>query len=116
VNAPVRGEKQTIAAAFTAGDSDQLIVGRNGIFYDRQGRDWDATISKIIDHPISLRQAFWSPYKRLGRLVSEQLQKMAASKAAGVDGKLAGAAGGRRQGGDSRRRSGSRTQGTADAL
>ncbi|MBK6636570.1 MAG: hypothetical protein IPG34_02165 [Rhodocyclaceae bacterium] len=87
------GEKQTIAAAFTAGDSDQLIVGRNGIFYDRQGRDWDATISKIIDHPISLRQAFWSPYKRLGRLVSEQLQKMAASKAAGVDGKLAGAAG-----------------------
>ncbi len=87
------GEKQTIAAAFTAGDSDQLIVGRNGIFYDRQGRDWDATISKIIDHPISLRQAFWSPYKRLGRLVSEQLQKIAASKAAGVEGKLAATAG-----------------------
>ena len=41
----------TIAAAFTAGDSDQLMVGRNGVFYDRQGRDWDATITKIIDHP-----------------------------------------------------------------
>ena len=55
----------------------------------RQGRDWDATISKIVDHPISLRQAFWSPYKKLMRMVGEQLQKLAASKAAGVEGKLA---------------------------
>ncbi|MBA3032016.1 MAG: hypothetical protein KKF85_10215 [Gammaproteobacteria bacterium] len=86
-------EKVGIAAAFTAGDSDQLMVGRNGVFYDRQGKDWDATITKIIDHPISLRQAFWSPYKKLARLVSEQLQKFAASKAGAVDGQLAGAAG-----------------------
>jgi len=78
----VRGsETLRIAAAFTAGDSDQLMVGRNGVFYDRQGRDWNATITKIIDHPISLRQAFWSPYKRLARFVAEQLQKVAANKA-----------------------------------
>jgi hypothetical protein len=82
-------EKMTVAAAFTAGDSDQLMVGRNGVFYDRQGRDWDATISKIVDHPISLRQAFWSPYKRLARFVAEQAQKMAASKAKESDDKLA---------------------------
>jgi hypothetical protein len=86
------GAKQTIAAAFTAGDSDQLMVGRNGVFYDRQGRDWDATITRIVDHPISLRQAFWSPYKKLARMVAEQLQKMAASKASAVEGKLAEAA------------------------
>ncbi|MBI5791888.1 MAG: hypothetical protein HZA63_10470 [Rhodocyclales bacterium] len=86
------GEKISIAAAFTAGDSDQLMALRNGVFYDRQGRDWDATITKIVDHPISLRQAFWSPYKKLARMVGEQLQKLAASKAAGVEGKLAEAA------------------------
>jgi hypothetical protein len=86
------GEKRSIAAAFTAGDSDQLMVGRNGVFYDRQGKDWDATITKIVDHPISLRQAFWSPYKKLARLVSEQLQKLAASKAGAVEGKLASTA------------------------
>jgi hypothetical protein len=86
----VRGaEKTSIAAAFTAGDSDQLMVGRNGVFYDRQGRDWDATISKIVEHPISLRQAFWSPYKKLARLIGEQLQKIAASKAKASDEKLA---------------------------
>lgn len=86
------GEKLSIAAAFTAGDSDQLMALRNGVFYDRQGRDWDATITRIVDHPISLRQAFWSPYKKLARMVGEQLQKLAASKAAGVEGKLAEAA------------------------
>jgi len=89
----VRGtEKLSIAAAFTAGDSDQLMVGRNGVFYDRQGRDWNATISKMVDHPISLRQAFWSPYKNLARMVGAQLQKVAASKAKEADDKLLGAA------------------------
>jgi hypothetical protein len=76
-------EKMTIAAAFTAGDADNLLVGRNGVFYDRQGRDWDATIVKIVEHPISLRQAFWLPYKQLGRFVGEQAQKLAAARAAG---------------------------------
>ena len=85
----VRGaEKMSVAAAFTAGDSDQLMAGRNGVFYDRQGNDWDATIVKMIDHPISLRQAFWAPYKKLARMIGEQLQKIAASKATAVEGKL----------------------------
>ncbi len=88
------GERRSIAAAFTAGDSDQLMVGRNGVFYDREGKDWDATIVKIVDHPISLRQAFWSPYKKLARMVAEQLQKLAASKAGAVEGKLAETAAG----------------------
>ncbi|HET7775421.1 MAG TPA: hypothetical protein VFK74_03575, partial [Azospira sp.] len=82
----VRGEeKLSIAAAFTAGDSDQLLVGRNGVFYDRQGRDWDATISKIVDHPISIRQAFWSPYRKVARMIGDQFQKFAAAKAAAVE-------------------------------
>lgn len=85
-------EKMSIAAAFTAGDSDYLMVGRNGIFYDRKGRDWDATIVRILDHPISIRQAFWSPYKKLVKMISEQLQKLAASKSGSMDDKLIKAA------------------------
>jgi hypothetical protein len=76
------GEKITIAAAFTAGDSDQLMVGRNGVFYDRDGRDWDATIVKLVEHPISMRQAFWSPYKQLAKLIHDQIEKTAAARAA----------------------------------
>ncbi|MGA7749300.1 MAG: hypothetical protein WCA63_04065, partial [Gallionella sp.] len=82
------GEKISIAAAFTAGDSDFLMIGRNGIFYDRKGQDWDASIVRIINNPISIRQAFWSPYKKLTKMVSDQLQKLAASKANSVEDKM----------------------------
>jgi hypothetical protein len=79
-------EKVQIVAAFTNGDSDNLMVGRNGIFYDRRGRDWDATIAKIVDNPISIRQAFWAPYKKAARIIQEQVAKRAAAAdAAAVD-------------------------------
>lgn len=72
------GEKMSIVAAFTNGDTDNIMVGRNGIFYDRKGRDWDATVVKIVENPISVRQAFWSPYKTLIRLIEEHVAKRAA--------------------------------------
>jgi hypothetical protein len=68
-----------IAACFTQGDSDYLFVGRNGVFYDRKGRDWDATITSIVDNPISIRQAFFSPYKKFLRMIEEQVAKRAAA-------------------------------------
>ena len=86
------GEKLTVACAFTDGDSDNLMVGRNGLFYDRKGRDWDATITKIIDNPISVRQAFWAPYKKFVRMIEEQVAKRAAAAEAASDAKVAGAA------------------------
>jgi len=73
------GETMKVAACFTQGDSDYLFVGRNGLFYDRKGRDWDATITKIIDNPISIRQAFWAPYKKFLRMIEEQVAKRAAA-------------------------------------
>lgn len=76
---PATGERMHIVVAFTNGDSDNLMVGRNGLFYDRKGRDWDATITKIIDNPIGLRQAFWAPYKKFVRLIEEQVAKRAAA-------------------------------------
>lgn len=81
-----------IAACITQGDSDYLFVGRRGVFYDRQGRDWDAVITSIVDNPISIRQAFWSPYKKFLRMIEEQVAKRAAAADAAANAKLAGAA------------------------
>jgi hypothetical protein len=78
----------TIAAAITAGDSDNLLVGRNGVFYDRKGHDWDATVVRIIEQPISIRQAFWLPYKQAARMMSEQIQKFAAARASASQAQL----------------------------
>ncbi|GAA4325711.1 hypothetical protein GCM10023144_08330 [Pigmentiphaga soli] len=83
-----QGEKMTIVAAFTAGDVDFLFVGRNGVFYDRQGRDWDATIAKIIENPTSISQAFFSPYKKFVRMIEEQVAKRAAASDEAAQGRL----------------------------
>lgn len=86
------GSRMQIVAAFTDGDSDNLIVGRNGLFYDRKGQDWDATITKIVDNPISIRQAFWSPYKKFLRMIEEQVAKRAGAAEARTQSGLESAA------------------------
>lgn len=86
------GEKLSIVAAFTDGDSDHLMVGRNGVFYDRKGRDWDATITRIVANPISLREAFWLPYKKLVRSIEEMIAKRAAAAESAATSKVTAAA------------------------
>lgn len=76
----VKGEKMDIVAAVTDGDVNGLSEGQNALFYDRNGLDWDATVIKIIDNPISVRQAFWSPYRKFGNWVTDKITKSAAEK------------------------------------
>ena len=57
--------KLQIVAAVTVGDIGEFMVGKNGIYYDNAGVEWDAVITKIVDNPISVSQAFWSPYRRM---------------------------------------------------
>lgn len=76
----VLNQTMNIVAAMTDGDIDNLRVGKNAIFYDRKGQDWDAVVTKIIDNPISIRQAFWSPYKKFWNWTTEKLNKSASEK------------------------------------
>ena len=77
-----------IVAALTGGDVDELMVpGRNGVFYDREGRDWRAMVTKVVVQPVSIGQAFWSPYKRVAAFIEAQLQKFAASRDKDIEAK-----------------------------
>ncbi len=69
-----------IAAVFTAGDSANLIVGRNGVFRDRGGLLWDTTIVRLIENPISIHEAFFRPYVRTGRLIGEKIEQWAVTR------------------------------------
>lgn len=86
------GKSMNLAACFTQGDSDYLFVGRRGVFYDRAGNDWDAVITSIVDNPISIRQAFWSPYKKFIRMIEEQVAKRAAAAESASNARLASVA------------------------
>jgi hypothetical protein len=42
--------------------------------------EWDAVITKVVDNPISVMQAFWNPYRRMATAVENLINKSAAEK------------------------------------
>ena len=72
--------KLQIVAAVTVGEVGNLIVGKNAVYYDNAGVEWDAVITKVVDNPISVMQAFWNPYRRMATAVENLINKRAAEK------------------------------------
>ena len=68
-------ETRSICAVITAGRTIPLYVGRNGLFYDRDGNPWDATITKVVMSQVSLREAFWAPWRKIGEMIGAQVKK-----------------------------------------
>ncbi|MBR6183959.1 MAG: phage holin family protein [Bacteroidales bacterium] len=87
-----KGETMDIVAVMTDGKTADLRPGKNGLFYDLDGSDWDAVITKVVENPINLKEAFWSPYRKVARFVSEKIDKAAADKDADAMAKLTAAA------------------------
>ena len=75
-----KAAKMSIVAAMTVGEVGDLFVGKNAVWYDNSGLEWDAVITKIIDNPISIAQAFWSPYRRIAVAIENLISKNAADK------------------------------------
>ena len=77
-----------IVAVMTDGKTSDLRPGKNGIFYDLDGGDWDAVITKVVENPLSVKEAFWAPYRKVARFVSDKIDKSAADKDAAALSKL----------------------------
>ena len=77
-----------IVAVMTDGHTRDLRPGKNGLFYDLDGGDWDAVITKVVENPISIKEAFWAPYRKVARFISDKIDKSAADKDAAALSKL----------------------------
>ena len=75
-----KGETMDIVAVMTDGNTRDLRPGKNGLFYDLDGGDWDAVITKVVENPISVKEAFWAPYRKVAKFVSDKIDKSAADK------------------------------------
>lgn len=67
---------RTILAVFTAGTVGALTVGKRGLFVDLNGNDWEATVSHVAITTISLWEAFFAPWRKIGEVCSETFQKL----------------------------------------
>ena len=74
------GKSMNIVAVMTDGSTRNLRPGTNGVFYDRDGLDYDATIVRVVENPLSIKQAFWAPYVKFWNWVTGLVNKSAAEK------------------------------------
>lgn len=84
----VLGKSMDAVAIMTDGDIFDLRPGKNGIFYDLQGNNWDAVITKVVDNPVSICQAFWAPYRKAWEFCVGIINKSAADKDAKINADL----------------------------
>lgn len=83
--APIR-----VCAAVTSRNAGRMTVGKNGVFYDRKGRDWDAKVTKVVTNPISLREAAWAPFRAIGDLITSQIEKITSSRQKSIEQQISG--------------------------
>lgn len=77
---PGEGLERTICAVVTAGAIAGLYVGRNGVFQDRDGKDWEATITKVVEAQVSLWEAFLMPWRKAGEGMANSVKKFLADR------------------------------------
>ena len=77
---PSEKAERLICAVVTAGKVGTLYVGRNGVFYDRDGKDWEAVITKVVENQVSLEEAFWAPWKKIGDGIAGMVKKFISDK------------------------------------
>ena len=86
---PAEGAERQICAVVTAGTVAGLYAGRNGVFNDRDGKDWEAVVTKVVEAQVSLVEAFWSPWKKLGESITGLVKKFLGDRQAVVDASMA---------------------------
>lgn len=68
-------ERMQVAVAVTSADRGSLYVGKRGIFFTTDGRDWDAEVIDILENPISLWEAIKKPFVGLVTMITQGVEK-----------------------------------------
>ncbi|HYI00265.1 kinesin [Hyalangium sp.] len=73
------GAGYEVAVPVTRGRSSNLEVGKRGIFYDVDGKEYDARVTEVVRQPVSLWEAMIMPFQRIGSFISSKAEVFAAS-------------------------------------
>jgi len=71
--------KFEIVAPVTSGNAEGLCVGKRGIFFTVDGREWDAEVVDIVVNPISVWESVKAPFQKFAAFVRKQTEKMTKS-------------------------------------
>ena len=71
--------KADIATAVTSGHVANLYIGKRGVFFTPDGREWDAEVTDFIQQPVSVTEALKMPFVKLGAFLKQQTEKFTSS-------------------------------------
>ena len=78
------GKSYQVAVPATCGSRGNLVVGKRGVFFDINGKPCDARATRIIENPISIREALVAPFVRLWQFVIGKIEAMSTSSEKGL--------------------------------
>jgi septum formation topological specificity factor MinE len=65
-----------IVAPVTVGERGRIRLGKRGLFIDRAGREWDATVVDIVENPVSIIEAIRAPFRRASAFISKRVEEL----------------------------------------
>jgi len=71
---PAAGGKWTVAVPATSGSRGNLTAGKRGVFFDTNGRGYDAQVVHIIENPVSLSEAMTAPFRRMWTFITGKIE------------------------------------------
>ena len=77
---PATKATRSVCSVVTKGSIGRLYVGRNGVFHDLDGNEWEAVITRIVENQVSLAEAFWMPWRKVGEAISGTARKFLGDK------------------------------------
>jgi len=66
-----------VVVPVTRGNSIGLYVGRRGVFYSLDGKEYDAEITQMIENPINLWESMKEPIRRIRDLIAARTEQLA---------------------------------------
>jgi hypothetical protein len=72
------GEKvidSDVATAVTSGNILNLYIGKSGVFFTPDGKEWDAEVIDFVKQPVSIVEALKMPFTKLGEFLKKQTEK-----------------------------------------
>ena len=81
-------EKFFMVTPVTSRRLGRLGINKRGVLFDRDGREWDARVVKVVDNPVSLIEAMMAPFRKIGAMLAGTVQKLTSSAEKQIQTKL----------------------------
>jgi len=76
-------------AVVTSGTAGRLRIGKRGVFFSIDGKEWDAEVVDIVKNPISIWESVIAPFQQFAGFIKKQIDKFTKSRQTKLDTSLA---------------------------